>query len=220
MIELLSVNVGRPAPLGQRRGRTVLSGIRKSPLAGLTVEVQAENILGDQQADLVHHGGRDKAIFAYPQAHLDAQADQYGTPEAFTPGNIGDNLTIGNLLETDVCIGDIWQWGEVELQISQPRIPCYKLAMSVGNPKIVKRWRQSGSCGWYIRVLIPGTTSIDTPLTIKERDSAGITVREAALVLFQDSPLGRRREIADHPALSAAWRDALFDMIAMEKVRV
>lgn len=220
MIELVSVNVGKPAELGQRHGQTVLSGIRKAPISGREVEVQQVNIVGDGQADLVHHGGVDKAIFAYPQPHLKQWSDELDLLESFRPGRIGDNLTIGNLTEKDVCIGDIWQWGEVELQISQPRIPCYKLAMAVGNPFIVKRWYQTGQCGWYIRVLATGTTSIDTPLTIKVRDAAGITVHETALVLFQDATEARRREIADHPALSIAWRNALIDLIEAESVRV
>ena len=213
MIEILQVNVGTPTQLGQRRGQPVLSGIRKTPINGRSIDVLAENIRGDQQADLINHGGRDKAIFAYPKSHLDSWSDEFGTPDAFRPGNIGDNLTIGNLDERQVCIGDIWTWGEVELQICQPRIPCYKLAMTVGNPGIVKRFYETGFCGWYIRVLTPGTTSLDTPVVVNERDPAGITVRAAAMALFADTDNDRRIEIAGHPALARSWRGALERLI-------
>jgi MOSC domain-containing protein YiiM len=86
--------------------------------------------------------------------------------------------------------------------------------MAVGNPKIIRRFYQTGRCGWYIRVLAPGTTSLDTPATVKRRDPAGISVHETAMALFAETGTDRRREIADHPALSAAWRGALYDAIA------
>ncbi|HQY29702.1 MAG TPA: MOSC domain-containing protein [Thermomicrobiales bacterium] len=209
MIELVSVNVGMPVDLGVHQGTRVLSGIRKRPVTESMVQVSTLNIAGDGQGDLVAHGGVDKAIFAYPRSHLTAWAVEFGQAEPFRYGNIGDNLTIGNLDETDVCIGDIWRWGEVRLQISQPRYPCYKLGMAVGDPIMVKRFMATGRSGWYIRVLTPGLAPTSGAITIESRDPSGMTVREVALSAYGEADNVRRQEIAGHPLLAPAWKKIL-----------
>ena len=209
MIDLVSVNVGLPAEVGLHQGKPVLSGIRKRPVTGVTIDVKLTNIAGDRQADLRAHGGPEKAIFAYPLEHLGAWSAELRPGNPFLPGSIGDNLTIRGLDETQVRIGDIWQWGDALLQICQPRYPCYKLAVATGFPLIVKQFMQTGRSGWYIRVLREGTAPVGGPISLQETDPAGITVREAAMAVYGEYENGRRVEIAAHPALAQSWRNHL-----------
>lgn len=212
MIELLSVNVGMPALLGYQRGKPVTSAIRKTPVTADVVSVSDLNIEGDLQADLRVHGGPNKAIFAYPAVHLAAWGQEYRNSEALPFGLIGENLTIGGIDEHDVHIGDIWAWGTVRLQICQPRYPCFKLAMTVGEPGIIKRFLATARSGWYLRVLTPGEAPVAGPITVEAFDSAGITVDAAARAAFGPFDQEMRMAIADHPALAPSWRANLLRM--------
>jgi MOSC domain-containing protein YiiM len=209
MIELVSVNVGLPAVIGTRRGKPVMSGIRKTPVTAESIEVGPTNLAGDRQADLRVHGGPEKAIFAYPLEHLTAWTDELRPDAPYLPGSIGDNLTVTGLDETQVRIGDVWAWGDALLQICQPRYPCFKLAMAAGRPQIVKRFLATGRSGWYIRVLEPGMAPVRGPITLHKADPAGVTVREAAMAVYGDADPERRLQIAALPALAGRWREML-----------
>jgi MOSC domain-containing protein YiiM len=187
----------------------VRSSIRKTPVATETIAVGLTNLAGDRQADLRVHGGPEKAIFAYPLAHLAAWTEELHPDAPYMPGSIGDNLTIADLDESAVSIGDVWRWGDALLQICQPRYPCFKLALAAGRPQIVKRFLATGRSGWYIRVLEPGNASVRGPITVEERDPAGISVRDAALAVFGNAVRDRQLEIAEHPALAESWRRSL-----------
>jgi MOSC domain-containing protein YiiM len=209
VIELVSVNVGQPAVIGTRRGKPVLSGIRKTPVTTEAIEVGLTNLAGDRQADLRVHGGPEKAIFAYPIEHLAAWTGELTPDNPYLPGSIGDNLTVAGLDETQVRIGDVWKWGNALLQICQPRYPCFKLAMATGRPRIVKRFLATGRSGWYIRVLEPGSAPVCGPITLHETDPAGITVREAAMAVYGEADPDRRLQISGLPALAERWREML-----------
>lgn len=209
MIELVSVNVALPTVIGTRRGRPVQSGIRKRPVGTATVEVGLTNIAGDAQADLRAHGGLNKAVYAYSADHFPWWTQQLRPEHPYGPGSLGENLTVTGVDESDVHIGDIWQWGEAMLQISQPRYPCYKLAMATSRPSIIKRFLDSGRCGWYLRVLEPGCAMVGGRIDVRERDLRGISVREAALAVTQATEPERQIEIAAHPALAPSWATKL-----------
>ncbi|HWC10914.1 MAG TPA: MOSC domain-containing protein [Acidimicrobiales bacterium] len=172
---LVSVNVGLPAYLGQHRGRPIESGIAKRPVTAEEIELGWLNLEGDGQAELDVHGGRDKAVYAYPSEHLPAWSEELG--QELRPAAFGENLTTVGGTEDDVCIGDRWEWGEALLEVAEPRWPCYKLAMYRGRGDIQRRLRQSGRTGWYMRVLQPGRVPVSGPITVVERHPAGATVR-------------------------------------------
>lgn len=205
MLDLISVNVAVPAIIGMSRGNPVLSGILKRPVEKAFVRVSPANIEGDAQADLRNHGGPDKAIYAYSADHYPWWTAQMGPAQPYRPGAFGENLTLAGVDESDVHIGDIWQWGSAILQVCQPRYPCFKLALATERPKIVKRFLESGRSGFYIRVLEPGEAPVCGPITVQEEDSDGITVREAALAVYEGATSARQLEIAGHPALAASW---------------
>ena len=212
-VRLVAVNVGRPALLGQRRGRPVLSGIVKRPAVGVTLALSALNLDGDGQADLQHHGGPDKAVYAYPTEHLPSWRSELGLD--LEPGAFGENLSVAGWLEADVRIGDVWAWGEARLQVAQPRSPCFKLAMRHGRPDLPRRLVASGRSGWYLRVLVPGEVPLDGPIRVVERHPAGLTVRSVNAA-GQGGPataddLSRMLALAP---LAAEWRLRLRDRLA------
>jgi MOSC domain-containing protein YiiM len=186
-VGLVSVNVAEPRVIGTRHGRPVLSAIAKRPVAVATLRLDTLNLEGDRQADLRVHGGPDKAIYAYPAEHLPHWNDEFGgdplRPSAqarpFGPGTFGENLTTTGWLEDMVRIGDVWSWGEALLQVTQPRAPCFKLAMVTGHPELVKRFVESGRTGWYLRVLRPGTVPVAGPILVVERQPGAATVLQA-----------------------------------------
>ena len=209
MIDLISVNVAMPEIIGVRRGRPVLSGFCKRPVRGTMVDVGMTNIVGDAQADLRAHGGPNKAVYAYSADHFPWWTQQMRPDQPYGPGALGENLTLAGIDETRVSIGDVWQWGTAILQICQPRYPCFKLAMATDRPSIVQRFVDSGLSGWYLRVLEPGQAPVRGPIAVRERDGAGITVREAALAAARSAEPERLIEIAAHPALAPVWATRL-----------
>lgn len=162
-MELLSVNTGRARPL-QTNGRAVLSAIDKRPVIG-PIAVRPLGLEGDEQADLTVHGGLAKAVYAYPHEHyavwqtLRAQARVAPWDDKLPPGAMGENLTLRGLLENMAWIGDVLQFPGCALAISEPRFPCFKFSARMGFAQAVKMMVQSGTCGFYLSVRVPGTLS-------------------------------------------------------------
>jgi MOSC domain-containing protein YiiM len=175
-VGLVSVNVAEPSVIGTRHGRSVLSAIAKHPVATATLRLAPLNLEGDRQADLRVHGGPAKAVYAYPAEHLPRWNEELGMDPPFGPGSFGENLTTTGWLEDAVRLGDVWSWGEALLQVTQPRAPCFKLAMITGRPDLITRFVESGRTGWYLRVLRPGTVPIAGPIHVVGRQPGAPTV--------------------------------------------
>ncbi|MDG0812909.1 MOSC domain-containing protein [Cohnella rhizosphaerae] len=202
---LLSVNVGA-AREAAFKGKPAKSGIYKEKALG-AVTVRLEGLSGDEQADTVNHGGPDKAVCAYPYRHYAFWEERLGSPLAF--GAFGENFTIDEIDESEVCVGDIFKIGEVALQISQPRVPCWKLAMKWGVDELPALVRDTGKTGFYFRVLTPGEVE-PGELVLVSRDPAGVTVEEANAVMHRgkaDRAGMLRLHAVD--ALADAWRETL-----------
>lgn len=181
-LELKATSVGRPAFLGVWQGEPVTSSIRKAPLSVSTVAVDNLNILGDQQSDLTVHGGIDKAIYAYSADHWQWWQSVAGLASA--PAGFGENLTVTGATEDEIRIGDRFVWGDVELEVSQPRAPCFKFVMLTGRQDMAARMTTSGRTGWYYRVLKAGNAPTTGNLTRVSTDVAMPTVREAFMAMF------------------------------------
>lgn len=208
-IDLASVNVARAETLGYRHGDPVLSGYRKCPVQTQTVSVGVTGIQGDEQADLRVHGGPDKAIYAYSSDHFAFWTGAMKPDQPFGPGSFAENLTLANIDETQICIGDTWQWGEAILQVAQPRYPCFKMAMATERPLIVKRFLAEARSGIYLRVVATGEAPVAGPITLVDRDSVGLTVRAAALALYKPTDPSVQLAVASHPHLAIRWREML-----------
>lgn len=152
-MRVLSVQVGKPREV-KTRGGAVLTGIFKSPVEG-KVALRGYNLEGDRQADLTVHGGPNKAVYLYPSEHYTYWAKEL--PDMDLPfGVFGENLTTEGVREEAIHIGDQLRIGSTILQVSQPRMPCFKLGIRFGRDDIVKRFWASGRPGIYFSVVKEG----------------------------------------------------------------
>lgn len=211
-MKLVSINVGMPRRV-EHAGRAFDTGIFKTPRAG-RVRVGRTNLEGDGQADLSVHGGPDKAVYAYPREHYDAWARELGRAE-LPFGFFGENLTVEGLLEEGVCIGDVLRIGEVEVEVSQPRSPCYKLAMRAGVEDFVRRFSESLRTGFYLRVRREGMLGAGDAIGLVARGRGALSVRDAYWLRYRggrDAALLRLG--AEHEALTPSWRAAFAAALA------
>lgn len=150
---LRSVNVGVPRTV-QWCGKEVTSAIWKEPVSGV-VTLRGDNIAGDDQADRRVHGGPEKAVYAYAMEDYRWWASTFPTPVIGIAG-FGENLTTEGLDITEAIIGERWEVGSAILQVTQPRFPCYKLGMRVGDARFVERFEQARRPGAYLRIAVEG----------------------------------------------------------------
>lgn len=214
-MRILSINVGKPKTI-HIAGQRITTGIDKTPVAH-SVAVGKQNLAGDGQADLVHHGGEDKAICAYPSEHFVYWEERYGRP--FTAGSFGENWTLLGLTEDDVCLGDIYAAGTALVQVSQPRQPCSKLAFKHQLPDLPKAVCQTGKSGFYFRVLKEGVVAPGAPLVLVERGAEALSIAYINHIYYHERDNAAAiKQIASHPALSASWRE-VFQKRLSERTR-
>jgi len=205
-----SIQVGRPRTLaaGNPEAKEWRSAIFKLQVQG-AVAVRKTNIEGDQQADLVHHGGLDKAVLAYSSHHFETWNRTF--PEKyFEGGAFGENLTIDGLEETEVCVGDVYETGTCVLQVSQPRQPCWKLSRKWNLPRLAAIVQETGRTGWYLRVLEEGQIEAGNQLQLIARPHPEISVAWAHSVMHaKPRKQEEDRKLAECPLLSDSWRQQL-----------
>ena len=182
MTSILSINVSQPTRLTYK-GRCVRSSIRKQPVAG-AVALDLSALDGDRQADRNNHGGHNKGVYIYPSEHYKTWSAYLQRPLAY--GTLGENLTVEGLLETDLCIGDRLTIADVILQVTQPRIPCYKLDMSVGLDGFSKTFAHSCKLGSYTKIIKGGTLTAGNEIVFEQRANESISVHEIAQLYFID----------------------------------
>jgi MOSC domain-containing protein YiiM len=203
MASLLSVNVGRPQPVGLRRGRPVQSAIGKAPVDG-RVRVEGVNIAGDDQADRRVHGGPDKAIYAYAREDTAWWERELGVE--LGPGAFGENLTVEGVDVSGALIGERWRLGTVELEVCQPRFPCFKLGLRFGDPQMLKRFTGAERPGAYLRIVREGEIGAGDPIEVADRPDHGITIALVArAVTIEDSLLVHAASAPALPASLADW---------------
>jgi MOSC domain-containing protein YiiM len=174
-MKIISLNVGLPR-IVRDRDREVITGIFKSPVPG-PVMLRRLNLDGDHQADLEVHGGRDKAVYAYPSEHYDFWRQEF--PDMELPwGMFGENFTTEGLLENATFIGDHFRIGEALVAVTQPRMPCFKLAIRFGRDDIVKRFLASGRSGIYFSVLEQGLVDTGDKIERVREDEDYVSVAD------------------------------------------
>jgi ferredoxin-NADP reductase/MOSC domain-containing protein YiiM len=211
MATLLSVNVGLPKDV-QWRGRTVHTGVWKSPVAGPQM-VRRLNIDGDGQGDLAGHGGEQRAVLAYQLQSYEYWREFLGRDD-LGPGAFGENLTIDGLEDDEVCIGDRYRIGEAELEVTQPRVTCFRVGMRVGEPQLPSLLVAHHRPGFYLRVLTEGLITAGDEITRTARGRHALTVAEVdALLYLPGHDVDRLWQALDVPALSPGWRGSFRSMV-------
>ncbi|MFC5598427.1 MOSC domain-containing protein [Deinococcus cellulosilyticus] len=196
--------------IGQAQEHPYQSGLVSSAIVKSStsepLQLTLTGLVGDQQADLRYHGGPDKAICVYPAEHYAFWKEKLGR-ELPVPG-FGENFTTLGLLEAEVCIGDVYQVGEVRVQVTQPRQPCFKLAMRHGIKDLAVQVTESGFTGFYLRVLQEGTVQAGDAITLLEKGR--ITITETNRVIHVDrNDRAAIEQLLLEDALAATLRDGL-----------
>jgi MOSC domain-containing protein YiiM len=183
-MNVVSINVGLPRTITWK-GRTITTGIFKAPIDG-RVPVRTFNLDGDRQADLSVHGGPNKAIYAYPSEHYNFWRGEL--PGMELPwGMFGENLTTEGILEEVVNIGDRFCIGSAVAMVTQPRVPCYKLAARFGREDMIERFLASGRSGCYLKVVQEGEVGAGDPIELMSRDGHAVTVADIARLYYGTS---------------------------------
>ena len=146
------------------------------------LDVTFDGITGNEVSDLKHHGGPHKAIFANAQSNYPIWAKYLGK-DTLEYGALAENLTLSNLNEDNVCIGDIHQIGSVILEVSQPREPCWKIGQKFKHKEFTKYIYDSGETGWYYRVLEEGKFRVNDDVLLIKKASDSFTIRQANYIL-------------------------------------
>jgi MOSC domain-containing protein YiiM len=206
-VQLVSVNVGLPREVAWH-GRVVRTSIWKDPVEGL-VHVSSLNLAGDQQSDLSVHGGKEKAVYAYPREHYEYWRRELPATD-LAWGTFGENFTTEGLLEPEIRIGDRIRVGSAEFLVTQPRMPCFKLGVRFGSDDMVKRFLRSGRLGFYLAVIREGEVASGNSLEIVEHDEHGVTVADIASLYARDRDNeDLLRRAVDVPALPESWKGYL-----------
>ena len=195
------------------RGERVTTGIFKEPVVG-PVMLRTLNLGGDRQADLSVHGGPTKAVYVYPAEHYAFWSAELPDTQ-LQHGAFGENFTMEGLAEDEANIGDRFRVGDAELEITEPRLPCFKLAVKFGRSDMVKRFLMSRRTGFYLRVLREGAVEAGNAIITISRDEHRVSVADVArLYAFEPDDLDVLRRALRVKALPHRWRDRFREQLA------
>jgi MOSC domain-containing protein YiiM len=210
-MKIISLNVGLPREIVYK-DRSIVTGIFKEPVEG-RIRARRLNLDGDRQADLRVHGGAEKAVYAYPAEHYDYWRAEL--PDIKLPwGMFGENFTVEGLNEKEVNIGDRFRIGDALFMVTQPRMPCYKLAAKFERDDMIKRFLRSKRTGFYFSVIEEGEVGAGDAIELVSKDENDITVTNITQLYVgkgKDQDLLRRAAVLE--ALPASWRDYFLDRI-------
>ena len=192
MASLVSVNVGTPQEVSWTRGRR--TAIAKHPVAG-PVAVRELGLEGDQVSNRRHHGGVDKAVYAFAREDLDLWGQELG--RVLPDGFFGENLTTRGIDVNAAEIGERWQVGSAVLEVASFRTPCRTFSSwlrvnGLDNTSWSRRFTAAGRPGPYLRVVTEGTLAAGDELSVVRRPGHGVTVA----AIFRAVMSGDRDEAA------------------------
>jgi MOSC domain-containing protein YiiM len=197
---VISVNVGQPRPF-ELNGRSYTSAIWKSPVEGRR-RLTGINVAGDDQADLTVHGGHDKAVYAYAQEDYSWWEGRLGyVPE---PGTFGENLTVLGIDVNKRLVGERWRVGTALLEVTQPRLPCFKLGVRMDDPTFPRRFSSAARWGSYLAIVEEGDVGAGDVIEVVDRPAHEVTVGLVAYVYYHDHT--RAHELLDADSLPHGWR--------------
>jgi MOSC domain-containing protein YiiM len=182
-MKILSINVSEPQKV-TFNGKELITSIYKKPVSN-KVTVSSQGIEGDRQADLTVHGGYDKAVYAYSYTHYQTWSEKLNS-DFKEYGLVGENLTIDDFDEDKINIGDQFKINECLLQVSQPRIPCYKIGIKLNSREFPKMFSQSGLLGSYLRVIHDGEISPGDTIHKVHSEENSMSIKDIAHLLFVD----------------------------------
>jgi len=208
---LLSVNVGLPRDVSWQ-GKTVHTGVWKQPVVGPAM-VRRLNIDGDGQGDLNGHGGEQRAVLVYQIESYRYWQRHFGRDD-FGYGQFGENLTVDGLADSEVCIGDRYQIGDAEFEVTQPRVTCYRVGLRLGEPELPALLVSHHRPGFYMRVLREGQIRAGDEIVKNRTGPHALSVTDTdALLYLPGRDAGKLRAALEIPALSPGWQQSFRDLV-------
>ena len=208
-VKIISTNISKSKTISYN-GKDVKTGIFKVPTCD-EVTIDTFNIVGDEQADLIHHGGEHKAVYAFSSNHYDYWKGILANKN-LSYGAFGENFSVSNLSEEDVKIGDQFRFGSTLLEVSQPRVPCFKLGIALNNANAVKLFTKNYCTGVYFRVLEPGVAQTGDTVSIEKHATHDISIKKLFQAYFDRNYVGFERVFSkalDLETLAPEWKDKL-----------
>jgi MOSC domain-containing protein YiiM len=206
MMQVVSIQVGRSSSF-LYKNKEFTTAMHKLPVQS-PIYLASMHLEGDEQADLVNHGGADKAVCVYSHEHYAYWQKELNRPMPISA--FGENLTVVGMVESDVCIGNIYRIDEALVQVSQPRQPCHKLAKRYDLIELPALVQQTSYTGFYFRVLQEGWIGVNPQVRLEQRHSLGVTVSFANHIMHNAKhDLTGARQILAVDALSRSWREIL-----------
>src|SRR5882724_11971490 len=205
--KVLSVNVGLPRAF-EYNGRLARSAIWKLPAAG-RIAVRGVNLDGDDQADRKAHGGPDKAVYAY--AVEDARWWEQEIGRSFAYGEFGENLTTEGIEVNNALVGERWEIGTTVLEVSEPRIPCWRLGVRMNDKRFPRRFTEALRPGAYLRIVVEGDVGTGDEIRVVERPDHDLTVRDVFRIYIRDRAEVER--LLAVPQMSESWRRWAADLL-------
>lgn len=179
-----------------------------------SVRVGPHGVEGDAVADTRVHGGEDKAVCVYSADHWPYWRERLGLADEFGPAAFGENFSVAGMTEADVCLGDRWRIGDAELEVSQPRQPCWKLARRWRVKELTLWVQQTGYTGWYVRVTREGTVTPGDTIEVVERPLPEWTIERANRVMYElKDDREANAELAAVGPLAESWKRQLLKRI-------
>jgi MOSC domain-containing protein YiiM len=175
---VLYVKVGKVTTTKiENKRNELVSGIKKYPVS--KAYLTKTGFKEDSQADLLHHGGENKALFLF-SALTYAKINSFFN-NSFNMTNMayfGENLILSNISEKDICIGDILKIGQSKVQITQPRQPCWKLSANTNEKNMTNFIFNSGLTGWYAKVLEEGIICQNDDVILEKRVNPNLSIEK------------------------------------------
>lgn len=210
-MKLVSVNVGKAQPIAAKSGQT---GIYKRPAAE-PVRVTKNGLQGDAVCDTDNHGGPDQAVYVYGSPDYAWWSEALGKP--LEPGTFGENLTVSELESAELSVGDQFLVGDTVLEVTAPRVPCVTLAVRMGDPAFVKRFRYAERPGVYCRVLQEGSVQLGDAVRLEAYKGEALGVLEMFRHFYE--PKLDEATLRRHLAAPIAIRDRVEKEAALAKLR-
>ena len=197
---VLSINVGRPREFDYH-GRPARSAIWKVSVTG-RVAARGVNLEGDEQADRKAHGGPDKAVYAYAVEDLRWWQNEIGRSIPY--GGFGENLTTEGVEVNDALVGERWEIGTALFEISEPRVPCWRLGVRMNDALFPRRFTEAMRPGAYLRIIAEGDLTATDEVRIVEKPNHDLTIRDVFRIFTRDRHEVER--LLAIPRMSESWK--------------
>src|SRR5215469_5741973 len=199
---VLSINIGQAREF-EFNGRPAKSAIWKTPVAG-RIAARGVNLDGDDQADREAHGGPDKALYAYAVEDLRWWDERLGRSLPY--GQFGENVTTEGIEVNDALVGERWEIGSTVLEVSEPRVPCWRLGVRMEDRKFPRRFIDALRPGAYLRIIVEGDMGAGDEIRVFGKPLHDLTIRNFFRIYYSGDPDELQRLVAI-PGISQSWRE-------------